>query len=154
MASGKIESGEYSQLPAQPLGNNGNDEPAGKFSNIDTNKNIGYKSDKYHLEADRAQHKHDLDALTARLDHDCKACEKSMGRLGRFFGKDTNSSKNIAFTILTILLVLGLAFAILQIFIYFNPSGFVEKYWEQLFPIITLTMGYIFGKNNGKTQEN
>lgn len=78
--------------------------------------------------------------------HELAIQRGKMGLLGRLFGADENSSKNITL----IIIVFILAIAILLT--YQNPdnkdnSDFAYKIWDKVFPIVTLSLGYIFGKN-------
>lgn len=69
--------------------------------------------------------------------------EKNKGFLDRIFG-----SKNIeikaSFMIAISLLLVG---GIVMIFGLLIEKKFNYEFWEKIFPIITLTLGYIFGKS-------
>lgn len=62
------------------------------------------------------------------------------GWLARIIGRES-ASYNIAFVIVTALLVTGV------VVIFTNPNGYIE-FWKIMLPILTLTLGYLFGKNS------
>jgi hypothetical protein len=61
-----------------------------------------------------------------------KQMDIDAGWLGKFFGNSSNAPTNIAG--ITIFLMIGIPFV-------------SDLEWEQSLPIITLALGYIFGKN-------
>jgi len=64
------------------------------------------------------------------------------GWLGRYFGSGKNAPLNIAG--LLVLLLVGSGIAVL-----FLPSTIpAEKYWNIIAPLITLVLGYVFGKGS------
>ena len=68
--------------------------------------------------------------------------EENPGWLGRVIGAPKNAANNIAFLAVFLDLIAGLiALAF--------PSDRLDI-WKTLVPIVTLTLGYIFGKNSGK----
>lgn len=93
-----------------------------------------------------------LNLANAAYKHDQIMADKAheelkirLGVLGQFFGHEENSSKNITFVLLVILLIIALVMTF-----YFSKciiiSKFVSGLWDNMFPIITLSLGYIFGK--------
>ena len=80
-------------------------------------------------------------------EHEEKMQDKSLGFLGRLFGNKESASKNITATI-CILLAMGVS--VISCIVYFCTQDltFIGKMWEGLFPLITLSLGYLFGKNN------
>lgn len=77
--------------------------------------------------------------------HELALQEKRLGTLGRMFGADENSSKNITFVIIVMMLMIAIFLT------YVRPEtesndDLIYKIWEKVFPIVTLSLGYIFGK--------
>ena len=70
--------------------------------------------------------------------------EKDAGRMGKFFGANTkNASIHITLLICGILLVL----CIIDLFHSYKPDQeLTSEVWNLIFPVITLALGYIFGK--------
>lgn len=62
------------------------------------------------------------------------------GWLARVIGRES-ASYNIAFVIVTGLLLIGV------VVVFTNPGGYIE-FWKLLLPVLTLTLGYLFGKNS------
>ncbi len=71
-----------------------------------------------------------------------KEMDLEFGWLGKFFGAPTHSPTNIA----GFLIILLVATGILLTFLY-GTSNSIE-YWTLMLPIITLSLGYIFGKKS------
>ena len=68
------------------------------------------------------------------------------GQLARLFGTEKNASKNITFTLLTLILVV---YVILILWVNEDKEksqAFVINLFEQLLPLFTLVFGYLFGK--------
>ncbi|MBY0456177.1 MAG: hypothetical protein K2V38_02445 [Gemmataceae bacterium] len=63
------------------------------------------------------------------------------GWLARLIGGKDNAPNNIAFVIVTLLLVSGVVVN------FVSPADRLE-YWKVILPILTLTLGYLFGKNS------
>jgi len=63
-----------------------------------------------------------------------KQMDIDVGLLGKLFGNSSNAPTNIAG--ITILVLL------------FSTPFVADLKWEQSFPIITLALGYLFGKNS------
>lgn len=82
-----------------------------------------------------------------RHDHEKEMRDKELGMLGRLFGHSDNSSKNITFVILLILVLVSSALIVL---VYCRPprdceAHHIELIWNSLIPVITLALGYLFG---------
>ena len=69
---------------------------------------------------------------------------REIGLLGRFFGSGDNVKLNIAGITISSLLVFGIIFTFFE---YYNGKTNFEI-WKIITPIITLSLGYIFGKNS------
>jgi acetaldehyde dehydrogenase (acetylating) len=74
-----------------------------------------------------------------------KKMDLDAGALGKFFGSPSNARMNIAGITVCLLTLSG-------IIIIFLPAGYCKiapaDYWNIIAPIITLILGYIFGKSN------
>ncbi|HJB15535.1 MAG TPA: hypothetical protein IAA05_05765 [Candidatus Blautia excrementipullorum] len=74
--------------------------------------------------------------------------DKDGGWLGRFLGVNPrNASMHIAFIICGILLLFC---AVDLLFSLYLKNGITSQVWELIFPVITLSLGYIFGKGDHK----
>ena len=71
-----------------------------------------------------------------------KAMDLESGFLGRFFGNRANAPTNIAGMALVLLLVSGIAMVAL------NGWDHSAEYWKVLSPLLTLVLGFVFGKNS------
>lgn len=71
-----------------------------------------------------------------------KKMDLEAGWLGQYFGTGKNAPLNIAG--LLVLLLVGSGIAVL-----FLPSTIpADKYWNIIVPLLTLVLGYIFGKGS------
>lgn len=98
-------------------------------------------------ERDLQKEQHEF-ALTCRkidVQHELDTIDKNLGWLGRFFGSAENASKNIA-AIVCIALLVGVT--IVSIVVYWNERSIfsASSLWDEVLPIITLSLGYLFGK--------
>lgn len=69
-----------------------------------------------------------------------KQMDLEAGWLGRAFGSGANAPMNIAGVLVVILMLSGIATLFFQTAI---PAG---EYWKIIVPLLTLVMGYVFGK--------
>lgn len=99
-----------------------------------------------HLEQTQKQEQeHKRDMLQLKHQHTLEMLDRWGGDFGHYFGQGENSSKHIAFLI--ILVFLFASFALILIFYKESPhSPFVELVWNTSIPVLTLALGYIFGK--------
>lgn len=90
---------------------------------------------------------HDFDLECKKLDqkHEQEIITKNLGWIGRTFGSTENASKNITAT-LCILLLVGVV--IVSAIVYCNERDVnkVVGLWDGVLPIITLSLGYLFGR--------
>ena len=81
------------------------------------------------------------------LDNEQKRHE--LGVLGKFFGANHSSANNIAGTTVIVLILTGIGYTI---FIgskeYSDKDVSIKEFWGIITPIITLVLGYIFGKKD------
>lgn len=104
----------------------------------------------------REQNKHEQTKLKEQHSYDLSKQEKDnahiqeiektkLGRIGRLFGTGDNASKNITATI-CILLIIGGAIVSLYAYAAKDDKELAGRIWGVIAPIITLSLGYIFGK--------
>lgn len=84
--------------------------------------------------------KYNEDPDSAALLLRSKQMDLESGWLGRFFGAPTHSPLNIAGLLILLLVITGVAMSFLH--------GISESinYWSKILPLITLALGYVFGK--------
>lgn len=116
-------------------------------------ENNSYSADtSFVIEQNKELYKHEQNQLKEQHKYQEKENEHSretekikLGRIGRWFGTGENASKNITATI-CILLIVGGAVVSLYAYAWKNDKDLVEKIWGTIAPIITLSLGYLFGK--------
>lgn len=89
--------------------------------------------------------KKNADLLHAQIDAEDKKSER--GVLGKFFGAGVHSSKNIVGLLIILLLIIGVGYTLYML--HFNPESThsqVLDFWGIISPLITLSLGYLFGK--------
>ena len=93
----------------------------------------------------KEDHDYQLKMQDSQHTHELSLKEKDLGWIGSFFGSSENSSKNIAAVICFILL---LAVIGMSCWIYYmdKDKSFIANLWQLVLPVITLSLGYIFGK--------
>ena len=94
----------------------------------------------------REQHSYDLSKQENENSHLQVQEKTKLGFVGRLFGSGENASKNITATI-CIILLLGGAVVSLYAYAYKEDKELAGSVWNVISPIITLSLGYIFGKN-------
>lgn len=94
----------------------------------------------------REEHKFALDKFDKENVHQKDLLNKKLGRVGLFFGDSKNSAKNITAVIVLSLIIGG---SIVSAVIYWikNDDELLSQIWSGIFPIITLSLGYLFGKS-------
>lgn len=99
-----------------------------------------------HLEHTQKQ-VHDHEREMKELDHKqaLEMLDRKAGSFGQYFGIEDSASKNI--TLIIIIIFLFIVFALIFTFYKESPhSQFVEIVWNSAVPVLTLALGYIFGK--------
>jgi NADH:ubiquinone oxidoreductase subunit 4 (subunit M) len=75
---------------------------------------------------------------------------KELGWLGHFFGSPQVSPYNIAgFTVL-LLLVCGAVYTLCVVIWWNNDIEKIKGFWGIIIPLLTLVMGYLFGKSTNQ----
>ena len=72
-----------------------------------------------------------------------KRMDLDSGFLGKIFGSSATAPSNIAGLVLIVLLVSGVAILFVN-----SASMTAGDYWKIIIPIITLVLGYLFGKKS------
>ena len=93
------------------------------------------------------KNKHELEIIDKNNNHILEIKKKELGWFGIFFGGKELISLNISGMLIIFLLITGL---LLSYKIYNDKTDLdsVVKIWGIITPIITLTLGYIFGSKN------
>ena len=91
--------------------------------------------------------KHEIEILDKKNKQSILIKDKELGWFGLFFGGKELTSLNISGMLIIFLILTGL---ILSITIYKEPKDLesVLKIWGIITPIITLTLGYLFGNKD------
>ena len=92
--------------------------------------------------------KHELEILERNNQHKIAIKKKELGWFGLFFGGKELISLNISGILIIFLILVGF---IMSCLIYFKTNDFknIKEIWGIITPIITLTLGYLFGNKNG-----
>lgn len=93
------------------------------------------------------QEEHEFQIKMQAQQHDQEKAmkNKDLGWIGFLFGTAENASKNIAALICLILIIGAMAFT----YVIYNcgpDNSFIETIWDIVLPVVTLSLGYIFGK--------
>lgn len=80
-----------------------------------------------------------------QFEHENSIKDKDLGWLGKFWGSGENSSRNIAAMVL-FLLIFGSSVVSVVIYCSTQDSSLIVKIWGYVTPVISLALGYIFGK--------
>lgn len=77
--------------------------------------------------------------------HEVNTNKQSLGWFGRLFGSQENSSRNIT-GIICLSFVAGATLISFIVYFFKDDIVFIKEMWEVICPIITLSLGYLFGK--------
>lgn len=98
------------------------------------------------LEMQKEEHQFQLQMQQQQHEHENDLKAKDIGWLGKFFGTSDNGARNIAITTIILLLV---GASIFSAVVYCNngeDTPIISSVWNKIIPVITLALGYIFGK--------
>ena len=103
------------------------------------------KTQEHIRQMQKEEHSHKENVLKMQQDNNVGILKQKLGLIGRLFGDRDNSSKNIT-AFLNILLIIGAS--TLSAIIYINDKDIqlVSSIWKNIIPIVTLSLGYLFGK--------
>jgi len=93
----------------------------------------------------KEQHGHEERMAEMQYQHEANLNNQALGWFGRMFGSQENSSRNIT-GIICLSFVAGATLTSLIVYFCKDDTAFVKKMWEVICPIITLSLGYLFGK--------
>lgn len=93
----------------------------------------------------KEQHGFELSRLDKDNAHTQELEKNKLDLVGKLFGTGDNSSKNITATICILLIIGGSAIS-LYAYVEKNDKDLATSIWGVIAPIITLSLGYIFGK--------
>lgn len=95
------------------------------------------------LRKDEQRHEETMEGINN--DRSTLEQQLNLGLLGKLFGGEQNSSKNIT-ALINICLLLGATAISLVIYFSEKDKDFVKAIWTGTLPIVTLSLGYLFGK--------
>lgn len=93
----------------------------------------------------KEDHEFQLQCKDKDQSHEKELLDKNLGTIGRFFGSSEHASKNITATI-CLTLIIGVS--VISCWVYYTKEDitFIKNMWTNISPIITLSLGYLFGK--------
>lgn len=100
----------------------------------------------------KEEHKFTLDKAEKENAHQNELLNKKLGRVGLFFGDSGNSAKNIT-AVIVLTLIVGATIVSAVVYWIKKDSELLSQIWSGVFPIITLSLGYLFGKS-GNAESN
>ena len=110
-------------------------------------ENLQIATQQHEREKQKEEHEFQLQLQKQQHDHENGLKEKDLGWRGKIFGGEKISSKNITAFVCSILLIGVIAFSIVIYCKDANDKSFIGQLWDYVLPIITLSLGYLFGKN-------
>lgn len=81
--------------------------------------------------------------------HENELKNKEIGWLGKFFGAEDNAARNMAMTVIILVSGGATVFSVCVILKSNIGDDLIPNVWSKVSPVITLALGYIFGKNKG-----
>lgn len=93
----------------------------------------------------KEEHEYTIECKKLDQEHERETLKKNLGLIGRTFGCAENATKNIT-AVICLCLIIGAS--IISIIVYYHNQdiSFVKSMWVNISPIITLSLGYLFGK--------
>lgn len=83
-----------------------------------------------------------------KIDLDREKSKNELGTLGKFFGSGNSISKNIAGLTIIVLLSIGIIYTLIFLFKEQRATDIsIKEFWGVILPLLTLTIGYLFGKS-------
>lgn len=98
------------------------------------------------------KNKHELEILEKNHKHEIKCKNKDLGWLGFLFGGKELTALNISGFLIILLIIIG-CYLTSKVFNNKEDIDNVLKIWSIITPIITLTLGYIFGNKSTKPKK-
>ena len=127
------------------LGSNYSSDSTIKQLEIQTNHEQVKQKEEYAHEERMEQIKNESKDKDERRKHEKEMGDQALGWFGRLFGSKENSSRNITGAVC---LSFTAGATLVSLIVYFGKDDieFVKGMWEIIYPIITLSLGYLFGK--------
>ena len=127
------------------LGSNYSADSTIKQLEIQTNHEQVQLKEKYAHDEKMEQIKNKSKDKDDQRKHEKEMGDQALGWFGRLFGSKENSSRNITGAIC---LSFTAGATLVSLIVYFSKDDteFVKGMWEIIYPIITLSLGYLFGK--------
>lgn len=96
----------------------------------------------------KEQHEYDYRLRQIDKEKELKLLNLRIGFIGRCFGDSNNSSKNITFSLCLFLIigVIAISFYVLLKDVEESKIELLSDIWNIIIPIISLSLGYLFGK--------
>lgn len=112
---------------------------------VTAGQDVEFRKMSHRKDMAKERHSHEMQMQQLRDNKDLNIFKNELGWIGRFFGGEKNSSKNIT-AALNILLIAGAT--IISLIVYFDKgdTGFIKALWSGITPIVSLSLGYLFGK--------
>ena len=109
------------------------------FYSVPTNKML------HEQVTQKEEHEYQLKCKERDQKHEKELLNTNLGVIGRLLGSAEHASKNITASI-CILLILGVS--VISCWVYYKKQdiAFIKSMWTSISPIITLSLGYLFGK--------
>lgn len=95
----------------------------------------------------REDHQFQLEMQKQQHKHEDELKNKEIGWLGKFFGAEDNGARNMAMTVIFLVSGGATIFSVCVIFYSNIGNELIPNVWSKVIPIVTLALGYIFGKN-------
>lgn len=118
-------------------------------NNATSSYSQGFSSSPRQMEHQKAMaqedHNYQLKMQESQHSHELSLKNKDLGWIGKFFGSSENSSKNIA-AIICLILLFAVIIMSCGVYCMDRDKDFVSTLWQMVMPVITLALGYIFGK--------
>lgn len=127
------------------LGSNYSSDSTIKQLEIQTNHEQVKQKEEYAHEERMEQIKNESKDKDERRKHEKEMGDQALGWFGRLFGSKENSSRNITGAVC---LSFTAGATLVSLIVYFGKDDieFVKGMWGIICPIITLSLGYLFGK--------
>ena len=113
----------------------------------DGSENLQIATQQHEREKQKEDHEFQLRMQQQQHAHENGLKEKDLGWIGKIFGGEVISSKNITAFVCGILLVGLITFSIVIYCEDSDDKSFIGQLWDYVLPIVTLSLGYLFGKN-------
>ena len=127
------------------LGSNYSSDSTIKRLEIQTNHEQVKQKEEYAHEERMEQIKNESKDKDEQRKHQKEMGCQALGWFGQLFGSKENSSRNITGAI-CLSFTIGATLVSLIVFFCKDDTEFVKGMWEIICPIITLSLGYLFGK--------